>query len=268
MKYYLYTLFFSIIIYVSDAQNIYTAKNISIGNIKSVIEDLSSIYNNPSIISFINNSISINYYNRFSIKELSDRSLFLKQTIRNNSFGLIYHKYGYDVYSENNIIGGYSKKLSNKLYAGINICHNYIKTNDAYYKHYNYISASTGIYYSINKRLYIGSSLLNFLNTDKNNYQKNMSLNIGLSYILYDYLKILTEISKNVNYTEELKFGIDYNIKKSLYVTYGIIYPDVKNSFGFGFDYRNLTFYISSYYHRYLGFSYASSIVYKIKDSK
>jgi len=264
----LFILIFSTIIYVVYAQDIYDARSISMGSIKSVSENLSSIYNNPSITGCINNSIGVNYYNRYSMKELSDRIIFIKQVFRDNSFGLMFHKYGYDMYSENNVVFGYSKKLSNTLYAGLNMCYNYIKIGDKYYKNYNYLSTSAGLYYNLNKRLYIGTSLLNFSSTGNKYHQKNISLNIGISYMLYDYLKILTEISKNINYKEELKIGIDYNIKKSFHVTYGMIYPDARNSFGFGFDYRTLTFFISSYYHRYLGFSYASSIVYNIKKTK
>ncbi len=238
----------------------------SMANATVALPDCWSYNYNPGSLGVVKNKfVGISYANRFLLKELQNQSLVYVHPLKVGvlSFGFLFH--GLDVYKTMRIGVGYSLKLTNKLYAGIQLNYNRFQFS-TYYGSKNSMSAEAGIYALITEKWKIGCSVFNIGNSKISTNERLPSIiRLGSVYQLSEKVLFAIEADKNINYKLRLKGAFEYNIHSDFYLRFGIANQPIEFSFGIGYKLKKFQLDLGSSYHQIIGWSPNLSLTYLIK---
>lgn len=244
------------------------ARSNSIANASIALSDCWSYYHNPGALGVINKSeIGVSYSNRFLLKELQNQGLVYVQPIKKGvlSFGVQF--FGLDVYRGSRIGGGYSLKLSDKLFSGVQLNYQRLQLSSNYGVK-NSVTAEAGIYYMLNDQWRIGVSIFNLGRAKLSSFENervSTIMRLGTVYQISKKVLFALEIDKNVNYLPRLKGGIEYIPVKNVYLRGGIATQPIEFTFGLGSIFKSFQLDIGSSYQQVLGWSPHFSLCYKLK---
>jgi hypothetical protein len=230
----------------------------SLGNASVTFSDVWSYHHNPGATATIRNrQFGICYQNRFLLKELQSQGVTFIQPLPKGVFSVGAQLFGFNQYRSYRVGAGYSLKLSELLFAGVQLNYQGIKLNE-YYGSKNTLTAELGILTKISEHWKIGFSAFNLgrakLTVDGSN-RLTTTLRLGTSYSFSKQVLIACEIAKNDRYPLRFKSGIEYNPLKSLYFRGGVASNPIELSFGFGYKSGCMQLDLGSSYHQLLGWS-------------
>jgi len=233
------------------------------------LADVWAYYHNPGALGELDYaSVGLSYENRFLLKELQSQALVFAMPMRVGVISVGTHFYGYRQFRSQRIGAGYSLKLADKLYAGVQLNYQGLQLNENY-GHHTTATAEGGVQALINPHWRIGIGVSNIGRAKLNDYQDERyptHFRIGTSYQLSSKVLFLLEGSKAIHYKERIKVGVEYLAAKDFFIRLGVSNQPIEFSFGFGYQWKYFSFDISSAYHQDLGWSPQISISYRFTN--
>lgn len=227
----------------------------SMGNTSSVLPG----FTNPASSGFIlNKSFSLEYLNRFGIKELSSFGCILNYPNKYLNTGLYVSRYGFSDYNETSFSANFYKALSKTVSLGIRM--NYLgihysdKEQDA-----TSLTGDVGLLVRTSDYLNLSFLVINPLRTEikmgEESAQLSNVLTMGISFQPEDMFLLTGEIEKDFAQPVIYKFGMEYVPVKELSLRAGMWTKPFSPSFGFGLNLNPFTVNMAFNNHPVLGFN-------------
>ncbi len=233
------------------------AKSMSMGNASTTFNDVWAYHNNPGALADVDKfSVGLSYENRFLLKQLQSQALAVAIPLKTGvlSFGGSF--YGYSLFRSTKVGLGYSMKLSDKFFAGVQL--NYQNLNIQNYGAKNALTAELGVYAKITEKWLLGVSVYNLGRAKLSDYQDDRFstvLRLGSSYHFSDKLLISGEFEKDLDNPLRFKAGLEYEIVDHFFVRGGFLSSPTELTFGFGYNLKQIRLNIGSAYESVVGWS-------------
>lgn len=245
------------------------ARSISLGSASSSLIDEWSYFNNPGAVGFNNNpSLGINYSNQFSISELQqkDASFILPFKVGVFSSGLSYS--GFNAYSSIKTGFGYAIKLKEDFSIGVQFNYHQKRYLQLSNLKENLLTTEVGLLYKVLPNWNIGVSLNDFLGFFMNGENRSSIIRLGSDLALSDKVHLLLEGYQSVNYSFQVRAGLEYEPIKNMFFRTGVKTNPTEMIFGFGYRFSKFNLNIASAYHTTLGWSPSISLNYVFREKK
>ncbi len=218
-----------------------------------------SNYNNQAGLAKIEKAqFGVFYENRFQLKDLSTKAIAFYFPTKLGGFNLNYFQFGSDLYRESKIGLGYSKALSEHLWASVQINQMQIKLNQTYGKQNRY-SFEVGLLAEIFPLFYLGFHILNPSQEKFETLYFDEAIptiaRLGFSWQLSKEAILNTEIEKDFDGDFQLKFGSEYQFITNTYVRLGVSNHPNQISFGLGYQYKIIKMNLAYSKHQTLGYT-------------
>lgn len=245
------------------------ARSTGMNNTSVALRDFWSLHNNPAGISDLHfPAVGINYASRFSMKELSTKTMAVIYPVQKSVLALDLNYFGYALYHEMKVGLAYGRRLGRRISAGIQLDYLSVVFGEQYGSHTK-ITFGVGVQYEASDDLTMGAYVYNPLNI---RYDTLQSLSVpfvfktGIAYSFSDQLLTTVEIEKNslLNYWN-VSAGAEYLLKKHFAVRVGTGLHQEVFSFGLGYQWKNLTVDLASTVHQQLGLTTQFSIFYTFR---
>lgn len=222
---------------------------------------------NPSSYSFSEKSvISLNYINRFGMKELSTYSCFANYNNSILNVGAYISRFGMSSYNENKFSLYFHRRLSEYISLGVRI--NYLLWQMHYRKdNVNAITADVGMLIKPTEKLTIGVVINNPVKkgiiTGESIDKLPVMIASGISYEPLSTVLLTCEVEKNLSEDIYVKFGAEYKPIPEIAVRLGFYATPLIPTFGLGIELKGFTLNIGAKYHNMLGLEYLCGLCYK-----
>jgi len=267
MKHILLVSFFSTFFAVLFSQSIQSvgSRSNALAGASVTLADLWAYYNNPGALGeYTDVAVGLTYENRFLLKELQQQAFAMTLPLKTGVVSAGAQTYGYRQFRSQRIGLGYSMRLADKLFAGVQVNYQLLQLNENYGSH-STVTAEAGIQALITTNWRFGMSVMNIGRSQLNTYQDERYptlFRIGTSYQLSPKVLFLLEGSKTIVDKEKVKIGVEYQAVKDFFLRFGVSSQPVEVSFGFGYRWKIFLIDASSSYHPYLGWSPQLSLTY------
>jgi hypothetical protein len=236
----------------------------ALGNAGVTLIDVWSVNNNQACLSHLRKPIvAFSFENRFLIKQLSVKEGAFALPTNYGVWALSFSSFGYVLFSESKVGMAYSKKLGERLSAGIKFNYMELKIADNYGKS-NSIRGEIGLFAKLSNHLNLGVHINNPSVTKNNSnlpfYPTIMRL--GMDYSFSSKTLLILETQKSMEQKPVFKVGIEYRPVQQLYLRTGIASNPAFNSFGIGLLMEQLTIDLAATYSTTLGTSPKISLIY------
>lgn len=262
----LYSLFFVIFFsYQSFSQTIYGPRITAMGGAGVAISGVWANNSNAAGIATVESpTFSLGYENRFSVKELSTKSVVAATPIKNYRLGASFQYYGNPTYSLSKTGLSLARAFGKNLFTAITL--NYHQISIEQYGNAKSFSVEAGMQLEALPDLWIGAHIANPNQSRfKDNSEELMPahLKFGAAFIMSNKLIISSEFEKVLDAQMDFKVGLEYKILEILALRGGISANTFKQYGGFGINYQkfDLDFSVSS--HPVLGYSPQIAIGYE-----
>lgn len=204
---------------------------------------------------------SVNYDNRFNIKELGTRSAAITIPAGNTSLGVVYSNYGYKDFRRISTGLAAGMRLGDCLSAGLQIDY-FSERTYGEYESYQTITFELGIAYNITEDVRIGMHIFNPLPKSILELNIPSAISTGIGANISEGLFLAAEITLITDNDIQLRTGFDYEIVKNLHLRTG--YSTLNNSFslGLGYKIRPVAIDIAFASHESLGLTSAISLTF------
>ena len=240
------------------------AKQISIANSGVALSnDVFAIFNNPAGLNQMNwREIGVFYSPApFGFKELENGFIAYNETLPFGSLSLGVMTYGFDLYKENRILLGFSRRVFNNLFLGLALNYHSVSIK-------NYGNKSV-FYFNLGGLSYITPDIrwgffiynINRASFTDEDDQIPTVINTGFSYNIIPELSINAALEKDIRYTASLRFGIDYCITDNFALRSGFANEPSSFFAGIGINYSfiNLDYALAN--HPDLGLTHQAGIL-------
>jgi hypothetical protein len=245
-------------------------KSMGMANASVCTRDVWAYHNNPGAIGSLDNfAVGLSYENRFCLKELQNQSLALLVPLKFGVFSFGGHSYGYSQYRSIKSGLGYSFRLAEGLYAGVQLNYQGIRLSQNYGSR-NSITAESGLYFDISENWVFGAAVFNLgrskLSSDGGDRFSTL-MRLGAAYSFSDKLLFSAEMEKNIDYFLRMKIGMEYEAIDGFVVLGGIASSPLELTFGFGIEFKQCMLNCGSSYDQTLGWSPNVSFVLKRSEN-
>lgn len=234
------------------------ARSNALGNASVTLSDVWSYHHNPGALGEIESlSFGASYENRFLLKELQTQTIAVAVPLKVGVISFGAQLYGYNLYRSQKAGVGYSMKLAEKLYAGVQLNYNGLQLSENYGTHHG-MTAEVGLKAYINEQWSVGMSVYNLGRTKLSAYQDDRyttMFRLGTGYSISKKVTILGEATKNLDYPIEVKGGVEYEAINNFHVRIGASTNPTEFTFGFGYKWKKIQLDVASAYHTTLGWS-------------
>lgn len=241
----------------------------SIANTSVSVQDEWNAFQNTASLAHIEKAVaSIQYENRFVLKELSTRSVQAGIHTKHINVGLSYSYHGYSLYNE--MIGGLgiARNFGDKFSMGVQF--NYYAAYFSSQEESRYrgaVLAQFGVSSRIFPKLTIGFHTFNpfqtGIKTEFSTKRIPSVFSIGTNYAFTNNLIWLTQIDKEVSSNFRFATGFEYTMIKQLTVKLGAYGQDyLVPALGFGIHLGKFHFVLNGELHPLLGLNTLGNITY------
>lgn len=241
------------------------ARSNSMANASVALSDVWAFHHNPGALGSLKNAgIGLCYENRFLLKDLQRQGLVYVQPIKVGVISFGAQLYGFDIYRTTRIGAGYGMKISNKLFAGVQMNFQRIQFSSNYGSK-NTMTAEVGILANLTDEWRLGISVFNLGRSKLSTFQNERLttlMRLGTVYQLSEKALFAFEVEKNINYQLRFKGAIEYKPLKTFYLRGGIAAQPIECTFGFGCNYKSIQLDLGSAYQQLLGWSPHFSLTY------
>lgn len=200
---------------------------------------------------------SIQYMNRYGIKELSTYAGTFNFSNKYLNVGAYISRYGFRSYHETLFSLNIYRKLSS--YIGLGIRANYMNLHHSEREsNKSLLTADIGLSAQPLKNLVLSVLAVNpfciNLKIDERKMEVPVILSVGASYRLSDSFLVVAEVEKDFAYSVLGKLGMEYNPIKQLNIRIGVYGKPFTPSFGVGVRLSSFTLDLAFNRHPVLGF--------------
>ena len=254
----LYSLFIFLFLgHPSLSQILYGPKIASMGNAGVALQNVWSNNSNPAGLAAIPSlTFAAGYENKFTVKDLSAKSVVGVFPIKNYRLGASFQTYGNSSYSLSKTGISLARAFGKNLLTAITLNHHQLNIEN--YGNARAFSVEAGVQIEALPNFWLGAHLAN---PNQSRFENNTDelipahLKFGAAFIMSDKLLISSEIEKVLDAQMDFKIGLEYKILELLALRGGISANTFKQYAGFGLNYQKfeLDFSVSS--HPVLGYS-------------
>lgn len=273
IKHYYFILFFAL-----QSLNVFSqgwmpmgSRSNALANASVTLPDVWAFHNNPGALGELKTmAVGISYENRFLLKELQSQGIAFAQPLKVGVISVGAQFYGYNQFRTQRIGAGYSMKLADFLFAGVQLNYQGLSLNSNYGTNHS-ISAEAGIQALISEKWRIGVSVFNIGRAklsvfEDDRYSTHMRL--GTSYTISEKVIVMAEAYKNLESKIDFKGAVEYQAFNNFYLRAGASSAPVEFTFGFGYKWKAFQMDIGSGYHQILGWSPNFSLNYTGKKKE
>lgn len=243
-------------------------RSMSMANASICNNDVWGYFNNPGALADVDKlSVGISYENRFLLKELQSQGMAVAIPMKIGVISIGGHMYGYNQFRSYKAGFGYSLKLADKLFTGVQLNYQGIRLAE-HYRSANSITAEAGVYGEINDNWKVGVSVFNIGRSKLAEYQDDRFstiMRLGSSYTFSKKVLLSGEFEKDLDNPIRFKAGLEYCLVEDFYVRTGFGTGPVELAFGFGYKFKQFQLDLGSAYHQILGWSPHFSFVFQSK---
>lgn len=244
------------------------ARSMSMANASTTFSDVWAYHNNPGALAEVKTfSVGLSYENRFLLKELQNQALAVAIPLKVGVLSVGGHFYGYSQYRSTKAGLGYSMKLAEKLFAGVQLNYQGLQLSSNYGSKSS-MTAEAGIYAKITENWKFGVSAFNLGRAKLSDFEDDRFstiLRFGSSYEFSKKLIVSAEFDKDLDYDLRIKFGAEYQVIDRFFVRGGFATAPADLSFGFGYHFDQFHVDLGSAYDSNLGWSPHFSLVFQSK---
>lgn len=220
-----------------------------------------SVLINPALIEFSTDKVfNIEYFNRYSLKELGSINGCFQYPNSYLSTGLHIASFGFDQYRQNMIRLLAGKKLGEYWTIGIAFQYYWIQS-ELYESAPSRISTDIGIVYSPFDKLLIAFLLKDIPSVKVSNKELNIKelnsyqIQVGFNWKVINNLLITSFLGINEHNHVDGGFGLEYQAWNCFFMRVGAFLEPLLPTFGVGFNFNHWNFDISAIWHSTLGIS-------------
>lgn len=243
-------------------------KSMSMANASSCNIDVWGYHNNPGALGKLESfTAGVSYENRFLLKELQSQGFAVAIPMKVGVISVGGHVYGYNQFRSYKGGLGYSMKLADKFYAGVQLNYQGLRLPQNYGSA-NSMTAEAGVYGEITDNWTFGVSVFNIGRTKLSEYQDDRYMTVmrfGSSYKFSDKVLLSGEFEKDLEHDFRFKTGLEYQVIDNFFVRGGVATAPVEVTFGFGYKFKQIQVDLGSAYHQILGWSPHVSLVFQAK---
>lgn len=276
----LFLLIFSLFLSKIIAQNMNSAiggRALGMGNTSVTLRDNWAVGNNiAGIAGLTQHSGGLSYHIPFGLTNFQTVGIVGNYVLNEKSgLGVTITRFGDKTYNEQRFGLGYAHKLSN-VSIGAKINYVQVAINDGSVgltqgKRSALVFEVGGIM-NISEKISFGLHAYNVttskLRSDNGQDRLPIILKAGASWKPIKKLFVNVEIEKDVDFKPNFKFGLDYEVVKTVWVRTGLNTLPQTNSFGVGFSPKNLKFDYALVLATKLGLTHQFSLVYLFKSKE
>lgn len=249
----------------SQGYNYVGARSNSMANASVAFVDGWAYHHNPGALGDLKKAeVGISYENRFLLKDLQSQGLVYSQPIKKGVISFGAQLFGLNTYRTYRLGGGYSLKLSEKLFAGVQLNYQNIHFSSNYGSRSS-VTAEAGIYVKLTNEWKIGVSVFNLGRTKLNSFENERFttlMRLGSVYQLSKNVLFALEAEKNMNYQLRLKGAVEYKPIKNFFLRGGLATQPIEFTFGCGYKFKAIQIDLGSAFHQLIGWSPHFSLTY------
>ena len=241
------------------------ARSMSMANASTTFNDVWAYHNNPGALADVNElTIGLSYENRYLLTELQNQALAIAIPLKVGVISIGGHFYGFSQFRSTKAGLGYSLKLSEKLYAGVQLNYQGLQLSSNYGSKSS-MTAEAGIYAKITEKWKLGVSVYNLGRAKLSDYEDDRFstiLRLGNSYQFSKKLLLSGEFEKDLDSDLRFKAGVEYEVIDQFYVRRVFETQHTELTFGFGYHFKQVYLDLGSAYDKNLGWSPHFSIAF------
>jgi len=246
------------------------ARSMAMANASSTLNDVWAYHHNPGALGAVEEfSAGLSYENRFLLQELQSQGFAAAVPLKVGVISVGGQLYGGQQFRTYKAGLGYSMKLSDKFFAGVQL--NYLGLRlPENYGSANSMTAEVGIFAKISEEWRIGASVFNLGRAQLSEFTDDRfttMMRVGTSYTFSDKVLVALDFEKNLDYDVRIKTGVEYEIVKNFRLRGGFATAPIELSAGIGYEWKQLQLSVGSSYHQILGWSPNFGLVFKSEKS-
>ncbi len=238
----------------------------AVANASVTYNDIFSIFNNPGALGYLENeSVSVGYYNRFELADLSTAFVAVNKRIKSGFAAIGISRFGDELFNHTKIIAGYGNTLGIAAIGGSIIYH---QINIEGFGSKSLISFDLGGVARLTPEIRFGASIKNVSQAEISKISGERyptQLITGISYLPTHSLILSLQVNKNMFDPLQVKTGLEYQLK-ALHLRAGFNSSPSWFSFGCGFHHKKLKFDYALQNHPLLGRSHSIALTYDYKQ--
>lgn len=242
------------------------ARSMAMANASTTLNDVWGYHHNPGALGDVQQfTAGVSYENRFLLKELQSQGFAVAVPMKVGVISVGGQFYGAQQYRSYKAGLGYSMKLSDKFFAGVQL--NYIGLRlPENYGSANSMTAEVGIYAKLTENWKLGASVFNLGRAKLADFADDRfttMMRIGTSYNFSKKVMLALDFEKNLDYDLRIKTGVEYEMVKHFKLRGGFATAPIELSAGLGYEWKQLEVSAGSSFHQILGWSPNFSLVFK-----
>lgn len=242
------------------------ARSMAMANASSTLNDVWAYHQNPGALGDVEEfTAGLSYENRFLLKELQSQGFAVAVPMKVGVISAGGQLFGYQQYRTYKAGLGYSMKLSDKFFAGVQL--NYLGLRlPENYGSANTVTGEVGIYAKVSRNWKIGASVCNLGRAKLADFADDRfttMMRLGTSYTFSEKVLLALDFEKNLDHDVRIKTGIEYEMVKNFKLRGGVATAPIELSAGIGYEWNQLQIGVGSSYHQILGWSPNFALVFK-----
>ena len=246
------------------------ASTLAMGNASVGLPTSFSSINNQAAMAFVDHgAFSIFSRNQFFVDGLNQISASGIIPTKSGAFGLALNYEGFDLFNESKVGVSYGLLLAETFSIGAQIT--YYSLSIEQYGSKNSISFDAALMFQAYDDLYFGAQVINpaqqELTTSSTDNLPTI-LKAGFGWLASNNVTISGELMQHFESDPVVNAGFEYRIIEMIAIRTGISTNPTLNSFGVGFEFKQIELDVAANYHQTLGISPALSLTYKTKSKQ
>lgn len=243
------------------------ARSMALGGTSLVNGDIWAGFNNQAGLMAVNGmQAGVYYQSLFYVDGLGDQGLVLATDLGKGKVALDISSFGLGAFKDNRLGLAYAMKLSEKFDMGVQLNYHTTRIQGDRYGKRSSLTAELGIITHITDDLDLGVHLYNPSQTQLSEFEDERIptvLGLGAAYDFSDKVKLLTDVSKDMDRPAQVGAGLEYHIVESVWLRGGVSTAPTFSSFGAGFKVYGVNIDLAAAYHNTLGYSTQISLSYQ-----
>ena len=245
--------------------SVYAVDNLRSPDVRSVgmggnVVTQSVLFNPALIVQQENKSIHLEYFNKYTLKELSTLSASFHFPNDFLSTGVDISVFGFDAYREVMLRGFVGKRLSERWALGVGVHYSFLQSDlaeDAVKR----LSADVGLTFEPVDKLLVGLLIVNLpsvtfgneeLDVDDFNYYL---VQVGFQWEIINNLLIVGSVGTDNEHSWIGNIGLEYTAFDSFFIRAGVQTEPLLPSVGVGYNFACFQVDVAAVYHSTLGVS-------------
>ncbi len=229
----------------------------------SFVDTWSTVHNQAGLAGLTNISAGFYYESRFQVKELSMTAGTFVLPTGTGNFALSFFQFGKGSFKENKFGFSYSKKLSEKLYAGVQLDY-FSQLLPENKRSKGFATFEGGLIYLPSENLYLGVHVFNPVSAGIKSFTGEQKMSpvyrFGGHYQFNEMVLVSVETEKDTKNPLLIKTGIEIAPAQNLALRFGISGKPYNYTTGIGYQFHNIITDIGFSYHGNLGVTPSVSI--------